>query len=151
MPCPRAVTDWSISRSPGSPPAWSPRPSRRVEQAAHKVNHQRQEGEMDAAQPSPGAELGLPVIAHSPGRKQQAVACVTQPGEGPARPPAGPPGDGGRQAGGKGPAAEAGPPERPEVLLSTRPSACHAQAWESGHVWMAHTLAYGGWILCDLG
>lgn len=39
---------------------------------------------MDSAQPSPGAELGLPVIAHSPGHKQQAVACVIQPGEGPA-------------------------------------------------------------------
>lgn len=98
MPCPRAVTDWSTSRSPGSPPAWSPRPSRRVvelRRAARKVNHQRQEGEMDAAQPSPGAELGLPVIAHSPGRKQQAAACVTQPGEGPARLP----GDGGRREG----------------------------------------------------
>lgn len=55
-----------------------------LRRAAHKVNHQRQEGEMDTAQPSPGAELGLPVIAHSPGHKQQAVACVIQPGEGPA-------------------------------------------------------------------
>lgn len=71
---------------------------------------------MDSAQPSPGAELGLPVIAHSPGHKQQAVACVIQPGEGPACL--------GMVAGGRERAqrAEASLPARPEVLLSTSSS-----------------------------
>lgn len=70
---------------------------------------------MATAQPSPGAELGLPVIAHSPGRKQQAVACVIQPGEGPAW--------GWWQEGGKGAQwADVRMPARPEALLPTSPS-----------------------------
>lgn len=131
-----------------------PRPSRRVvelRRATQEVNHQRQEGEMDTAQPSPGAERGLPVIAHSPGHKQQAVACVIQPGEGPACLPW----DGGRREGKKASGqkqdCQQGQKSCSPLVPALKAISLQAQTCESGHNWMALTEAHGGWILCDLG
>lgn len=122
-----------------------------LRRATQEVNHQSQEGEMDTAQPSPGAEWGLPVIAHSPGHKQQAVACVIQPEEGPACLP----GDGGRREG-KGPSrqkqdSQQGQKSRSPLVPALKAISLQAQTCESGYNWTALTEAHGGWILCDLG
>lgn len=118
MPWPQVCdTDWSTSiKVYRLPTSLEQRPltiqeGGGTQAGSTQVNHQRQEGEKDAAQPSPRAELGLPVIAHSRGHKQQATACVIQSGEGPAW--------GWWQKGGKeAQRAEARLlPVRPEVLL----------------------------------
>lgn len=108
---------------------------------------------MDTAQPSPGAEWGLPVIAHSPGHKQQAVACVIQPGE--ANLPACLPGDaGGRE--GKGPSGQRQVCQQGQKSCSPPFPALKANGPASPDlgVWSqldTLTEAHGGWILCDLG
>lgn len=88
MPCPRSVTQTGAHQGPQAPPTPQPRAEPQTIQegggtqaGSTRLITRGRKGRWTPPSQALEQSRGLPVTAHSPGHKQQAVACVIQPEE----------------------------------------------------------------------